>query len=79
MACERGSPALISDPNGPRSSYAWLRAGRPCLCISVVHVFDRNPVEVSGFCLGDIATSATFPRQKEETPFLTGNRKNNDV
>lgn len=51
------SPALISDPNSLRSSYTWLRAG---LCIKIVRMFSRNPLEVSGFCLGDVVTSATF-------------------
>lgn len=60
-------PALISDLNNLRSSYAWLGAG---LRIKMVHMFGRNPLEVSGFCLGDVATSATFLWQEEGSPFF---------
>lgn len=57
MVREGGTPALISEPKslGPGSGQ-----GDPVLYISMIHIFERKPLKVSGFCLDNIATSGSF-------------------
>lgn len=57
MVREGGTPALISEPKslGPGSGQ-----GDPVLYISMIHIFERKPLKVRGFCLDNIATSGSF-------------------